>query len=216
MRTPLALFVGAAVLAAACARPAAQPPQQEVQAGLAPAPLLGGASRVALQENVHEVFYTVAGADGEALRAALDSAGPFSPADGRRYDSLTIWSLKWSFRYDRSPQGCGLNAATIELDVVTQLPDLADKAALPAALYDSWRAYRRALEAHEQGHVARYRAGAAALQAAFEAATLMADCRELGAALAARGEAQIAALRAADRAYDRATDHGRSQGAVFP
>lgn len=213
------LLLAALLFATACTgapAPAAAPAPPAAPAVLWDADAAGG--RVALRESVVWQPYFVRGGTAAALRAELDSKGPYSPADGRRFDSLATWGLRWSFRYERDAEGCRLAAATVELQVVVEVPELVqpDGSQLPDDLLTAWRSYSEALAAHETGHVYAYRAGARALQAALEAAPPAADCRSLGLALNALGEAQVEALRAYDRDYDAVTQHGRLQGAVFP
>lgn len=171
---------------------------------------------VQLHENVRTETYLLTGRRAAEIRADLNRKRPHSPADGRRYDAITTWSLRWTFRYNRAGGACSLAAATIELDIVVTLPEMEDEPALPPRTLASWQAYRQALADHEQGHVDRHTAAAQDLQSALQSMPAATNCRDLAAALREMGEAEIAAMRAADFEYDQVTDHGRLQGAVFP
>jgi len=172
---------------------------------------------VELHDSMHIDTYTVNGRAAADIRADLNRAGPLSVVDGRRFDALTSWNLTWTLRYKRVEGGCALAAATISLDTVILLPQLSDGAELPGRTLEGWQAYHRALEGHEMGHVENQRRGASELQSIFSGFDgVWPNCRELGAALKAEGDARINAIYAADRTYDEDTNHGRLQGAVFP
>ena len=176
-------------------------------------PITGDSVRVI--ESSQTRTYGVEGRTIPALRAALNATGPFASADGRRYDSVTNWSLTWSFRFNHS-SGCALANATIEISVEELLPEAASPEDLSPTVMARWQAFVDALKAHEDGHAERERAGAALLGAAFEAVPPAPDCAQLGLDLNRLGEQQKAAIRTADATWDLVTDHGRLQGAVFP
>jgi predicted secreted Zn-dependent protease len=175
----------------------------------------GARPRVVLKQNLRKETYSVSGDSASELRDDLDRKRPPSP-DGRRFDANVLWSLTWSFHFDPQPAACGLNSATVELQMLVRLPVLAPDAALPPALRERWDAFATLLETHEAGHVDTYVAGAQMLQDAFAQVEPATNCDELRAALADLSTAAIAAVRAADGEYDRRTDHGRTQGATFP
>jgi predicted secreted Zn-dependent protease len=172
---------------------------------------------VELRESFRTDTYPVSGRTAAEIRADLNRAGPLSVADARRFDALTTWGLKWTLQYKRAGSGCSLESATVLLDIVVLLPELAETPELPARTLAAWQTYRQALETHEMGHVENQRRGALALQNKFnEFDGFWDNCRDLSAALKAEGDAAIQNIFAADRAYDEDTSHGKLQGAVFP
>jgi predicted secreted Zn-dependent protease len=212
------VLAAVALLGTACAtRVETQPASTAVaEQTIASASGGGGQALVSLNENVVTRTYPVGGTTAAEVRAGLNRGGPYSNDAGRRYDGATTWDLRWSFRYARQPDACSLAAATLDLNVVVVLPELTQPEALAAETLSRWQAYRDALDAHEQGHVGRSRAGAEALAQVYRDMGAFASCRELAAQLTAAGEAVLIEIRAADRLYDIETEHGRSQGAVFP
>jgi len=176
--------------------------------------------RAALVETVTRRSYGVEGATAQELRPALDIFGPVAgraAASGGagRYDGLTDWSLRWTYRYQRGQSVCSLASATVTLDIVVSLPQHLG-AALPPQLADRWQAYTMALESHEAGHVERERTLAAMFVTGLEEAPEAPDCAELGSRLNALGESSIERIRLSDASYDVETNHGVSQGAFFP
>ena len=176
----------------------------------------GGRPNVTLKQTVQKEPYSVSGNTPGAVRDDINRKRPYSQADSQRFDGNAMWSLTWSFRYDRNGGACALSDATVDLEVLVQLPALSDDSALPDAAMDSWQHFSQDLETHEAGHVQHYLDGAATLQQAFQQTPPAANCDDLGATLRGEGESEIAAIRQADLDYDAATDHGRLQGANFP
>jgi len=202
-----------AMLATACSLPdAAVGPQAAPRSDLVP--VLANdesAALVTVREHVWMRTYAVEAKGGvPGIRAQLDRHGPYSSAAKRRFDALTTWALHWTFRYDRSGGGCALAGATVELEAIVTLPELTATETLAPDVFNLWQAYRQQLQSHEDGHVNIYRAAARELRDEFLATPAMGSCEELRAALGARGEAKLAAIRAADRAYDADTGHGCS------
>ncbi len=172
---------------------------------------------VQLDDSYRIETYPVSGRTAAEIRADLNRSGPLSVTDGRRFDGLTTWNLKWTLAYKQVGAGCALDWASVKLEMVVTLPELVDSPDLPAKTEASWQTYRQALESHEMGHVADQRKEAAALQSILGSySEVWPSCRDLGTALKAEGDAKVNAIYAADKAYDDATNHGRLQGAVFP
>lgn len=218
MRTLALVFLCCLGLVACTTRPAPQPAPVNV---IDAAPAAEVPTETEVPVELHETFrtdtYPVSGRNAAEIRSGLNRAGPLSVADGRRFDALTSWGLKWTLHYKRSGNGCSLDDATIFLDIVVLLPELTESPELLPRTLTTWQAYRQALETHEMGHVENQRQGASALQSKFnEYDGFWDNCRDLSAALKAEGDAAIQNIFDADRAYDGETSHGRLQGAVFP
>jgi predicted secreted Zn-dependent protease len=223
MALRISWLLAAAFLALGCVPGAGQ---QAAGPGRPPAPdvvLLSEETRggrVVLVESVTRRSYSVEGATAQELRAALDALGPLAGRAGAsggagRYDGLTDWSLRWSYRYQRAGGSCSLASATVTLDIVVSLP-VPRGAGLPPQLADRWQAYAMALESHEAGHVERERTLAAMFVTDLEETPAGPDCAELGGRLNALGESYIERIRLSDASYDAETNHGVSQGASFP
>ena len=218
--TAAAFFVASCSFGAGSSRaPVVEPtPRPSAVEQSAPAALARGTAAtpsVRIIEDVSTQTYSVPGTTTAEVRAYMNANGPLAVDDNRRYDGVTNWSLRWSFRF-RENRGCIILNATIEVSIATTLPELATPEVLPQDTIERWRSYVGALRGHEQGHVERELSGARDLKAAFEQAPAAPTCGELGQALNALGQAQMEKIRAADARYDLATGHGRTQGATFP
>ncbi|HXH22256.1 MAG TPA: DUF922 domain-containing protein [Dehalococcoidia bacterium] len=177
--------------------------------------------RVRLNERVTRRQYLVAGDTEAAIRASLDAHGPGSrppSASGGagRFDGLTEWSLAWSFRFERGAGFCLLAAADVFLDVTVIVPLHESPDALPPALGQKWQSFIATLETHEFGHVARQRAVARELAAAFNGLPPAPTCQELSQQLSATADEYLVRIRLIDAAYDTETGHGLTEGAIFP
>jgi predicted secreted Zn-dependent protease len=172
---------------------------------------------VELHETMRVDTYAVRGRTAAEIRADLNRNGPISIAEGRRFDALTTWTLRWTLRYDRRGGGCALAGANVYLDVVVLLPELEADESRPPRLLATWQAYREALAAHEMTHYEQQRRGAQELQNALTTFNgVWPSCRELASQLKVTGDEEVAAIFAADRKFDELTEHGRLRGAVFP
>jgi predicted secreted Zn-dependent protease len=172
---------------------------------------------VELNETLRVDTYRIGGRTSAEIRSELNRNGPISVAEGRRFDALTTWNLRWALHYDRQRNGCSLANATVFLDVVVLLPELDAPDIVPRRVLASWLSYRKALEAHEMAHVEQQRRGAQDLQnvlTSFDG--VWPNCRALAAELQSAGDHQVSVIFVADRRYDESTDHGRLEGAVFP
>lgn len=197
----------------------------QTEAGLAPPPsvtrteeevtTVGDAVPVRLVRHVYHESYAVAGTTPAAIRASMDSRKPPAFAKDGDHDGVTLWDLKWSFRFDDRRDSCSLAGATVELTVVVLTPEL-DSSGLTPETRERWLAYLDALEAHEATHVGIETDGATALQAYYAEPRSRASCSQLGQELYDRGVGQIGAIVASDRDFDARSGHGGTDGAVFP
>jgi predicted secreted Zn-dependent protease len=221
-RVLCALVLG--VLAVSCDLVADRPGSETTRIPITDIPLVSEqavAGRVRLSETVTRRLYGVEGASEQEIRASLSQRGPSAAGAGGsaaagRFDGLTDWQLRWSFRYQREGGSCSLAGATIDLSIVVLLPELRQPETLAPDLLARWQAYVAALETHEMGHVERQRAIARDLAAALDASLPAATCSDLGQQLSALGEAHLQTIRVSDASYDVETNHGLTQGAFFP
>src|SRR5512147_233784 len=89
--------------------------------------------------------------------------------DGRKYDALTSWKVKWDYGYNRLGQTCSADGFTVTLNVRYLLPKWAKPADPPRELVEKWESYTKNLLAHESGHRDR------AVEAAAELTRTIAD-----------------------------------------
>ena len=208
------------LLVTGCAASAASAPIETVTPQRIPVGTLAtetqGRPRIVLNQDVQMETYSVAGRSVDEIRDDLNKKRPFSAADNRRFDANALWSLSWSFHFDKRPDSCSLIDATVTLVVRVQMPELADDADRPDSVTDDWKRFLQMLETHEAGHVQHYTQAAAALQEAYRIAGAYENCDELRSVLSDVGAQQIESVRLADVQYDQTTDHGRLQGANFP
>ncbi len=136
--------------------------------------------------------------------------------DGRKYDSITNWKLKWKYGYTRAPEACAADSFIVTADIIFHAPKWASTTDAPQTLVAKWDSYIDNLMMHERGH--RDRAVEAAADLTNEVAALppARSCGELDREIQALGRARMKKLLEDQKAYDEETNHGASQGAVFP
>ncbi len=136
--------------------------------------------------------------------------------DGRKYDSVTNWKLKWKYGYTRAPEACAADSFTVTADITFQVPKWVSTGDAPQPLVKKWDAYIDNLMTHERGH--RDMAVEAAADFTNEVAALppARTCVELDREIHALGQARMKKLLEDQKAYDAETNHGLSQGAAFP
>jgi predicted secreted Zn-dependent protease len=215
MRTCLILLT-VAFVAVACGPPQAPPAfgpplrAELLQSEYSNTEVVDG---VRIDEGVWLETYDVSAAGGlVAVRRQLDRLGPVSDETGQRFDGLTRWALNLRFNYDEGRDGCKLRSATIYVEAVITLPELADPGLLSPQERALWDGYLVALREHEDGHVDHYLSAARELRDEIFNTGTLADCRDLANALGRSRDQTIETIRQRDRLYDAATGHG----AVFP
>jgi predicted secreted Zn-dependent protease len=140
----------------------------------------------------------------------------FRMKDGKKYDSVTSWKMKWDYARIRSPQACTTDFFTVTVDVVFHLPKWVRTGEAPQPLVEKWNSYMEKLMIHEQGHRDR------AVEAANELTRAVAELppaptcavldREINNLLRTRKESLIKN----QEKYDDETKHGVTQGVLFP
>lgn len=136
--------------------------------------------------------------------------------DGRKYDSVTNWKVKWDYGHNRGPQVCTTDSFTVTVDVVFHLPKWARTGEAPLQLVKKWDRYMDRLLMHEQGHRDK------AVEAATELTRAVAElppaltCAELDRELDNLFSTRMDKLMKDQEEYDDMTKHGVVQGAVFP
>ncbi len=136
--------------------------------------------------------------------------------DGKKYDSVTSWKIKWDYGYNNSANACKADSFIVNVEVIFRLPKWARTDEAPQELVDKWDAFVRNLLAHEKGH--RDLAIAAASELARSVAELppAETCTDLDKKVQALGRTNMKKLNEEEKQYDIITDHGQTQGATFP
>jgi predicted secreted Zn-dependent protease len=157
------------------------------------------------------LYYDVAGASADELRAQLDLQSEIEQGD-----AYTDWQIQWRYDYARSAGGCGLASLTVSLDVTLTFPRWTPPEGVSPGLQEQWLAYLAALEVHEQGHEKLAAQAADEIAAALSSLPLYPSCAELERAADEAGERILEGYRQLELEYDRETEHGATQGARFP
>jgi predicted secreted Zn-dependent protease len=136
--------------------------------------------------------------------------------DGKRYDSVTNWQLKWDYDHNRAGQNCSPDSFRVTVNVTYHLPKWVPTGETPRQLVDKWDGYMKNLLVHEQGH--RDIAVKAAAELTREVAQLppALACADLDREIQELSRKQMRILDKKERQYDEATNHGYTQGAMFP
>jgi len=136
--------------------------------------------------------------------------------DGKKYDSVTNWKVKWDYGHSRTPQTCTTESFVVTVDIVYQLPKWVRTGEAPRTLVKKWDRYMEKLMLHERGHSDRAVAAAKELMRTVAALPPANTCDELDWLLNTLFRARLDKLIEDQRAYDADTNHGILQGAVFP
>jgi predicted secreted Zn-dependent protease len=136
--------------------------------------------------------------------------------DGKKYDSVTSWKVRWDYGYDRAPQTCSVDSFRVTVAISFRLPKWSRPGDAPRNLIDKWDSYMKNLVTHENGHRDM------AVEAAAELSRAVADlppaltCAEIDREVQKLSSARMMKLKEDEKEYDAATNHGYTQGAVFP
>jgi predicted secreted Zn-dependent protease len=136
--------------------------------------------------------------------------------DGKKYDSVTNWKLKWDYGHRRTSEVCIADSFTVTVDVVYHLPKWAKAGDPPAPLVEKWSRYIDRLLLHEKGHRDRTVEAATELTRAVADLSPSRTCDELDRSVETLSHKRMDKLMEDQKAYDAETDHGAAQGAVFP
>lgn len=160
-------------------------------------------------------YYEVGGKSASDIRKKLNSGG-VRWTDGKVYDAVTRWYVRWNYRYEKVGGRCRIASVITHLDVVIKMPRWTGRETADEALIDRWDGYIRALHEHELGHRGFGVRAAAEIEETIARLDPQLDCASLGAAANAAGHRILAKYRREEIAYDRNTRHGFTQEAVFP
>ncbi len=137
-------------------------------------------------------------------------------SDGKKYDSVTNWKLKWDYGHNQASGTCAVDSFTVTVDITFHVPKWVPTDGAPQPLVEKWNRYLENLMMHEKGH--RDKAVEAANELTHSVAALppARTCGELDREVQVLGLAEKNKLLQDQKDYDDATKHGAKQGAVFP
>ena len=72
--------------------------------------------------------------------------------DGKTYDALTTWNVKWNYGYDSSATGCVAQAFNATVDITFRYPRWIRGNDAVEPLATKWDTYMNNLILHENGH----------------------------------------------------------------
>jgi predicted secreted Zn-dependent protease len=161
-------------------------------------------------------YYDVRGDSEATLRCDITKNG-CRWSDGKKYDSVTTWRVKWHYGYERGPQKtCSAESFQTSIDITFRYPKWVRDNAAPQSLVDKWESYMKNLVMHENVHRDMAVSAAEELSCLVAAMPPASSCAELDRHVRVLYKEQMQKLSEDERKYDTATSHGITQGAVFP
>lgn len=135
--------------------------------------------------------------------------------DGKRYESVTNWHVKWNYGHTAGAQTCSADSFQVAVDIVFRYPNWTRTEDAPPTLAEKWDAYMQRLIMHENEHRDMAVEAAAELSRAVSEMSPAQTCVELDQAVRALSYSRMNKLNDDERHYDEATNHGALQGAIF-
>jgi len=160
-------------------------------------------------------YYEIKGNSEDELRSELCRLG-CKWKDGKTYDSVTNWHVKWDYDYNRSAETCSAEVFRVFVEITFRYPKWVRTDEVPRPLVAKWDNYVKSLVEHESGHRDMAVAAAAELSLAVAGLPPAPTCAELDNRVRALCHERMKQLDDDAHAYDIATEHGFAQGAVFP
>ncbi len=160
-------------------------------------------------------YYDVCGCSEKDLQCDLTQKS-LKYSDGKKYDSITNWKVKWDYGHYRNSEVCSAESFRVTVDVIFRLPKWVRTVDAPQQLADKWDRYIKNLIAHEYGHRDRAVEAATELTRAVAELAPARTCAELDREVNRICRARLNELIADQDEYDAATNHGLSQGVMFP
>ncbi len=160
-------------------------------------------------------YYEVRGDNEKALRCQLDQNG-CTWDDGKKYDSVTAWHVKWDYDHEQTAETCQADSFRATVDITYRYPKWVrgDKAVQP--LVSKWENYMQNLAVHEKGHRDLAVEAAAELTRAVAELPPARSCGDIDREVKALCRTYMQKLSADQKTYDAETTHGVKQGALFP
>jgi predicted secreted Zn-dependent protease len=136
--------------------------------------------------------------------------------DGKKFDSLTTWDVKWDYGYDRGAGACSVEAFRVTVDINYRFPIWPQTPGASRELVEKWGLYMGNLVTHEKGHRDLVVRAAEGLSRAVADLPPAPTCDELDRNVRALGRVAMKKMEKDQKEYDATTRHGVTQGAVFP
>lgn len=160
-------------------------------------------------------YYEVCGCSEKDLQCDL-ALKAIKCSDGKKYDSVTNWKVKWDYDYNRDGKACSTQSFRVTVDIVFHLPKWARDVNAPLHVVDKWDSYIKNLLIHEIGHRDRAVEAARDLTRTIAQLPPARTCSELDREVNRISRLRLNKLIADQAQYDEETSHGRSQGVLFP
>lgn len=136
--------------------------------------------------------------------------------DGKKYNSVTSWRVKWDFGPDREAKICTVDDFRVNVEIIFRYPKWARTDNAPRPLMEKWDRYMESLILHENGHRDIVAEAADDLSRAVAALPSGFSCEELNRKACDLCCERMRKLKKDEKEYDDLTAHGITQGAVFP
>lgn len=160
-------------------------------------------------------YYEVTGSSEQELRCDMNQ-NSCRWDDGKKYDSVTSWRMKWNYDYNRAPQSCTAASFKAAVEVVFRYPKWVHASGVPQPLVAKWDNYMKNLTRHENGHRNMAVEAAAELSQAVAKLPPAQNCADLDREVQTLCRLRMKKLNDDEKAYDVSTKHGLMQGAIFP
>ncbi len=159
-------------------------------------------------------YYEVCGCSEKELQCDIRQKC-FTWNDGKKYDSLTLWDVKWDHGYDRVPRACSTDSFRLTVEIIFRYPKWKRTDDAPRPLMEKWDRYLKNLTIHENGHRDMVVEAAAELTRAVAQLPPASTCADLDLEVRALCRERMEKLNENQQEYDETTKHGVTQGAVF-
>ena len=161
-------------------------------------------------------YYQIIGNDAKELRKQLDKFGPHDPENGKVYDAIVEWQIKWNIQYKQGSSDCKIDQAEVLLSIIYLLPEWISTSDAKPAVVEKWNSYMKKLMVHEEGHASLVKAGAQNIYQIIMNMPPAATCDALVTTTDAAAQQGIETIKQDDKAYDKETSYGKTQDAIFP
>jgi predicted secreted Zn-dependent protease len=143
----------------------------------------------------------VVGCTDDELLAYFYQYGPLA---GTEHAVAITWGqLSYTYELKPTASSCSIKSATIKLDLVIDMPELATSQGMDPNTRQAWQIYLREVKRHEDGHVEIFRRYARQLQTALTTMSSRASCEALTKDMHAKAAANQQALERAQDAYEK-------------
>ena len=160
-------------------------------------------------------FYEISGCSEHELHSDLKKKC-IPGNNGKKFDSITTWDVKWDYDHDSAPGTCAAVTFRVTANILYRYPKWARTEEVPLPLVEKWDRYLEKLTLHENGHRDMVVEATAELTRAVADLPPAPTCSELDRKVRALSRERMEKLSDDQKRYDAATKHGATQGAIFP